>query len=207
MRLLLAPHAETAWNAEGRFQGHTDIPLNERGRRQRTFFKNTWRRSRSTSSWPAICAGQWRRRKSSRCRTDCVSRPIRISRELNFGDWEGLTYAEIQERDAQTLAEWENEPLHKSPPQGERLTSVAQRLQEFLHDLENHHTKDSTLLLVAHRGSLRVLLCLLLGRPVERHWEFRLDPATVSEVTMAAGRAELLRLNEIPHACEVGHGC
>jgi alpha-ribazole phosphatase len=205
MRFLLAPHGETEWNAQGRFQGHGDPPLNERGRRQAHFLQQRL----ADESLQAILASDLRRALET---ADILAAPhgLRVQaeprlRELHFGDWEGLTYAEIQQTAGNALANWENDPLQARPPNGENLTGLAQRLQAFLADL-GVHAPESTILLVAHRGSLRVLLCLLLGRPVERHWEYRLDLASVSEVKLVAGRAELIRLNETPLACEVGHG-
>jgi len=52
---------------------------------------------------------------------------------------------------------------------------------------------------VAHGGPLRVLLCLLLGLPVERHWSFRLDCAGVSVVDCAPGLVTLRLLNDCCH--------
>ncbi len=205
MRLLLVPHAETDWNAQGRFQGHADVSLNERGRRQAFLLQQRL----ADEPLQAIVASDLRRALET---AEILAAPHglhvkaeRRLRELHFGDWDGLTYAEIQESAADALAEWQNDPLQASPPGGERLADLAQRLREFLHGLSDHAT-ESTILLVAHRGSLRVLLCLLLDRPVESHWEFRLDPASLSEVKTAAGLAELVRLNEISFACEVGNG-
>jgi broad specificity phosphatase PhoE len=219
MRLLLVPHAETEWNALGRFQGHFDTSLNERGRRQAHLLQQQM----AEEPLKAIVASDLRRALET---AEILAQPRGLGvqaeprlRELHFGEWEGLTYGEVQERTPNTLADWENDPLRASPPGGERLTSLVQRLQDFLHDLTGHvppsplvsegpgvRGESSAILLVAHRGSLRVLLCLLLDRPVERHWEFRLDLASLSEVEIVAGRAVLLRLNETPLGCEVRHG-
>jgi alpha-ribazole phosphatase len=194
MRLLLVTHAETDWNAQGRFQGHAAAPLNERGRAQAA-----WLRERlANEALQAIIASDLPRAWQT-AEIITAAHDLRIEteprlRELHFGEWEGLTYAEVRDRQAQALADWHNVSLPASPPGGETLASLAQRLQAFLHDLREH--REESVLLVAHRGCLRVLLCLLLGVDVQKHWEFRLGIASLSELMLATEKAEVVRLNE-----------
>ena len=109
MRLLLVSHAQTDWNVQGRFQGHTDIPLNEHGRRQ----AKLWQKRLASEAIHAVVASDLLRAAQTAAilaaphgldiRTD------RRLRELSFGDWEGLTYAEIQERYPTALAAWQHD--------------------------------------------------------------------------------------------------
>jgi alpha-ribazole phosphatase len=195
MRLVLVAHAETEWSALGRFQGNTDIPLNERGRRQAFLLQQHL----AGKTFQTILASDLRRARET---AEILALPGSISvrsdsrlRELHFGDWEGLTHAEIQERYPDALAAWRENPLQVSPPGGERLTDLVRRLQHFLDDLWGH-SQQGTILLASHRGALRALLCLLLGLPVERHWEFHLEVASLSEVAIVADKAKLVRFNE-----------
>jgi alpha-ribazole phosphatase len=196
MRLLLVSHAQTEWTDQSIFQGHTDIPLNERGRRQAHILQNHL----AQEKLQAIVASDLRRATET---ATILALPHGMSvvtdprlREMNFGEWEGLTYADIQQRFPTALAAWRESPLRMGPPQGEHLGDVERRLQGFVRDLVCR-SQESTILLVAHRGSLRTLLCILLGLPVERHWEFRLEVASLSEVRIVAGTATLMRINEL----------
>ncbi|HWY85938.1 MAG TPA: alpha-ribazole phosphatase [Gemmataceae bacterium] len=199
MRLLLVSHAQTEWTDQGIFQGHTDIPLNERGRRQAHILQNHL----AQEEFQAIVASDLRRATETAA---ILALPHGMSvatdprlREMHFGEWEGLTYADIQQRFPTALAAWRESPLQMGPPQGEQLGDVERRLQGFVRDL-GCRSQESTILLVAHRGSLRTLLCILLGLPVERHWEFRLEVASLSEVRIVAGKATLMRINEMVEA-------
>jgi len=180
MRLLLATHAETDWTIAGRFQGHTDVPLNEIGRQQAAHMQKRL----AAQSPAAIVASDLRRAWQT---AEILALPYGLVptadprlREMHFGAWEGLTYAEVQATDGASLTAWQANPLQASPPGGEGLAKVAERLQSFLGDLAER--PEATVLLVGHRGAMRVLLCLLLGVPIERHWEFHLDVASVSEL-------------------------
>jgi alpha-ribazole phosphatase len=195
MRLFLVAHAATPWTVVRRFQGHTDIPLSETGRRQAHILQKHLARER----FQAIMASDLQRAVET---AEILASPHAMAvrtdprlRELYFGAWEGLTYEEIQQRDAAALADWQKDPLGMSPPQGERLTDLADRLRFFLLELQQV-PEASTILLVAHRGSLRVLICLLLGKPVAEQRDIHLEVASLSEVTVAAGQAMLVRLNE-----------
>jgi len=195
MRLLLISHAETDWNVQGRFQGHKDIPLNERGRRQayalqRYLAKETIDFIISSD----LCRAGETAAIISHPHCLVVRTDARL-RELHFGDWEGLTFAEISQREPEAFAAWQASSLYQGPPQGESLTDLARRLNAFLSD-RLHHAEGSTTLLVAHRGSLRTLLCLLLKVPVEKHWEYGLQIASLTELMIVAEKAELVRLNE-----------
>jgi broad specificity phosphatase PhoE len=125
-------------------------------------------------------------------------------REIHFGAWEGLTYPNLCQEQSQALTAWQADPMHVAPPGGETLAQVAQRVASFLATLRNKHREgDHTLLVVGHRGWLRVLLCLTLGLPPSAWWQFRLVPASVSELELCNKGAVLSLLNDTNHLGEV----
>lgn len=203
-RLLLIPHGQTDWNAEGRVQGHTDIPMNAHGREQARRLAHSLRPEKIA----AIIASDLRRASET---ADFVSAqvhvPIRIDarlREIHFGDWEGLTAKEIAVHDPAGWERWEKGSL-TSPPRGESLQSLAHRLETALREAIATDSPDGAILLVAHRGSLRVLICLALGFDPDLMHRFRLDQASVSELLLSAKGAVLNRLNDIHHLREPDH--
>jgi broad specificity phosphatase PhoE len=58
---------------------------------------------------------------------------------------------------------------------------------------------DGTVMLVSHGGTLRVLLCLLLGLPLERHWQFEIDNTAVAEVHWRELGPVVVRWNDTHH--------
>jgi probable phosphoglycerate mutase len=104
-RLLLIRHAESEWNAEGRFQGQADPPLSEKGRRQA---KNA--ASRLTGLVDRIVASDLRRASET---AGIVAAELEMSvemdaafREIDVGVWSGLTVAEIEEKWPGALDAW-----------------------------------------------------------------------------------------------------
>jgi broad specificity phosphatase PhoE len=222
-RVLLAPHAETSWNVERRYQGQTDVPLNERGRLQAAQLGACVAKDTIHGAYSSDLTRAWDTAAAIAQRCQVSLRPEPRLRELHFGDWEGLTYTQIREADPPALAAWEADPARVAPPGGETLASLASRVQSLLDELRGWHAfaarqgsddpskallgRESmapipggeTVLLVGHRGSLRVLLSLALGLPPAAQWRFRLDAASVSELELHANEAVLVRLNDTHH--------
>jgi broad specificity phosphatase PhoE len=126
-------------------------------------------------------------------------------REMAFGRWEGLTYAEIQRQDAQSLAAWGRDQLHSAPPGGETLLQMTERVRAAYTDVLVAG-EDKTVGLVAHGGPLQLLLCLTLGLPPQAYWQFAVSPASLSELCVYDQGAVLTRLNDTHHLCPLSQG-
>jgi adenosylcobinamide kinase/adenosylcobinamide-phosphate guanylyltransferase len=183
---------------QGRYQGQADLPLSKVGRRQAARLASRL----AQEEIHAIYASDLQRaRETAAAVASLHNLPVRDDprlREMDFGEWEGLTYEEIQERDPQQLAAWEAGPLDVAPPGGETLAQVAARVQAVLDEITAAHP-DQTVLLVGHGGPLRVLLCLALGLSPQVHWQFGLNVASVSQVCLYDGDAVLTQLNDTGH--------
>jgi alpha-ribazole phosphatase len=203
MRLFLVRHGETAWNATARLQGQRDMPLSAAGRQQAMALA----RALATQPVQAVYSSDLQRAKETAHRiatTHGLSVQYEAQwREMAFGCWEGLTWAELQQRDPIALAAWQADPFHLAPPEGETLAQVSDRVQAaFTHLIASHHTH--TVVLVSHGGPLRLLLCVGLGLPAQAHWRFLLDPGSLSELHMDEQGAVLCRLNWVPGRIAAG---
>jgi broad specificity phosphatase PhoE len=96
--------------------------------------------------------------------------------ETDFGLFEGLTYEEIL-RDYPIQSNlWFKDPWENPPPGGEATKEIFRRVEDFHKDLMTRFSRDrEDLAIVAHGGSLRLLICLLLNIPPQNHWHFRLE--------------------------------
>jgi len=194
-RLLLVRHGLTDWNSAQRFQGQCDIPLNEEGLRQAAALGERL----AGEPLQAIFASDLQRAQATaQAITAYHTCPLVVEarlREISFGDWEGLTYTEIGICDPARLAAWEANILENAPAGGETLNQLAGRVQAVLDELLLAH-EGETLLLVAHGGPLQVLLCLALGLPPEKYWQFHLSPGSLSEIAIYPQGGIVNLLNE-----------
>ncbi len=194
-RLLLVRHGETDFNAQKRFQGQMDITLNANGRCQAIALAK-----KLTNEHIDIVVSSDLKRASETAAIVMADRAVEIVcdgrlRELNFGTWEGMTYAEIQASDPQALATWEGDLMYIAPPGGETVSQFSSRVRSVLRAIQAKYT-GQTILIVAHGGVLQLVLCTLLGLSAERFWQFRLQNASLSEVTLHPAGAIIQNVND-----------
>jgi broad specificity phosphatase PhoE len=118
-------------------------------------------------------------------------------REKGFGIWEGLTYAEIKERDADGYAQWREDPSAYTPPGGEGADATARRVAQAWQEIEKNGAE--TVVLVSHGGTLRILLRYLLRLAPESYWQIKLYNASLSYVQIRPDGNRLVLLNDTQH--------
>jgi len=201
MRILLARHGETPWNAEGRYQGQEDIPLSSVGEKQARLLGE---RLHDTHIDRAVCSPLGRAYRTAQLALGEMRAPMLTTdkglMEIAHGTWEGLLASEIRERDPDLLREWRESPDTVQMPGGESLHQVFVRAwQAFAWACEGLGPQD-TLLVVAHDAVNRVILCHVLGIPFSRLWTFRQAPTTLNLLEgNDIDQLEVVRLNDCAH--------
>jgi alpha-ribazole phosphatase len=100
-------------------------------------------------------------------------------RERSFGVWEGMTFNEIKERFPLEFGLWAENPLKYSPPDGENTSDVRDRAIDAFNAIMKRHDGDYVAL-VAHGGINRIILCHVLGVPLEHIFRIEQDYAAVN---------------------------
>ncbi len=198
LRLLLARHGETDWNAQGRYQGQSDVPLSAAGRGQAELLALRLMGEKFDALYASDLERAWQTARIIAEKAGVEVKPEPRLRELNFGVLEGLTFDEAQARHPEAIAAW-LEDYNQPPPNGEPLEAFSSRVLSLLESLQKDHPGQSVLL-VAHGGPLGELLRLALGLPPERRWAFAMDNASLSELVLGDdGFPFLKRLNDTRH--------
>jgi len=207
--LILVRHGVTAWNREGRFQGHLDPPLAADGRAQarllveRIAADGEERPVRIASS-PLARAAQTARIMAAALRDGASGQAPQVRlearlMEIGQGEWEGRTHAELAVEDAQRYAAWRRGARDRQPPGGEPIAAAAERVGAVLDELLA--ADGWPLCIVSHGGTLRLAARHLLGLEPRRAWAMDMDNASVSVLTRAehepSWRVE--RWNDVAH--------
>lgn len=199
-RWYLVRHGETDWNDQGRIQGHTDVPLNDCGRRQVSLLA----RRLAGHSFSAVYASDLSRAaESARLLIGCRGLPIHADadlREFDYGRWEGLTVRQAEEENPRVFEE-----LIRSgdggfaAPGGEDTGQLLERVGRFCERAARRHDPEEDLLIVAHAGSIRALALRLLELEKSDFWRFGVDPAGLSAVSNHPGGRVLELWNDTSH--------
>lgn len=110
-------------------------------------------------------------------------RPVRLRelRERAFGIWEGMTFDEIKAQYPEEFDSWAQNPLKFSPVGGESTVEVRDRAVSALERILHAH-KGENISIVAHGGVNRVLLCHILGIPLENIFRIEQDYAAINVI-------------------------
>lgn len=201
MRILLARHGETPWNAEGRYQGQADIPLSEVGESQA---RALGQRLKDLRIDRAVASPLSRARRTAELALG-ESRAAMLSldhglAEIAHGEWEGLLASEINARDPKLMQAWRETPQTVQMPGGESLQQVFDRAWPAFARACEGLSDDATVLVVAHDAVNRALLCQVLGMPVSNFWRFRQAPTTLNLLEGAdVDHLDVVRLNDSTH--------
>ena len=179
MKFFVVRHGETEWNKLGRFQGHTDISLNDRGlsqARETAVASEDWGYTAIYSS-PLVRTVQV---------ADEIAKvtPMTVSqepglKELSLGDLEGVTGEEMRNDWPALFAAWRTEPEKMSMPNGESLGELRDRTWQVILDIEQKHSSDDSIVVISHNFAIRSIVNELLGMPLAYFHRMSLNLASV----------------------------
>jgi len=202
MRLILLRHGETDWNAQNRFQGQTDIPLNAVGRQQARLVARRLRHEPIGKIYTSNLSRAMETARIVAAAHALEAHPAQALRERSFGLWEGLTMSEIEQRYPESAAEWRKGVSTFCAPGGERLDELQERSVAFIQEVMARHPQE-TVLVVGHGASLKTVLLHFLEAPLDAYRRFRQDNASLNIVELSrSGLPRILVLNDTCHLRE-----
>lgn len=204
--LYLIRHGETEGSSVKRYKGSIDVPLSEKGIEQITktselLFRNlknaglslhssylkdvhgTEEPGSGGSMLTAVYCSDLSRAVTS---AEIIAEPYELQpvvvpglRERNFGLWEGLSFTEIKDKFPADFEAWAGNPLKYSPVEGESTIKMKERVINALDSILSKH-KGENIAIVAHGGSNRIILCHIMGIPLENIFRIEQDFAAVN---------------------------
>ncbi|MGS5088964.1 histidine phosphatase family protein [Hydrogenophaga sp. A37] len=155
-RILAVRHGETEWNRDTRIQGHTDIPLNARGRRQAELLAQALRDEPIAAFYASDLSRALETAQAvARTRDQSVATHTGL-RERCFGRFEGQTWAELEARWPEDALSWRKRVPDFAPTGGESLLQLRERVVATVEALASRHPGEQVML-VAHGGVLDIL--------------------------------------------------
>ena len=201
-RLLLVRHGETELKSSERLWGHTDVKLGTLGLKQAERL-----RDRLASEKIDVIYSSDLQRALVTAETIAFRHQLAVVtcaelHEVDFGQLEGLTISEANQRYPELAKLRMQRNLNLKYPGGDSLIEFSKRTSKFLDRLEQR-TDDETILIVAHFGVLRILICRLLDIDLRFLWQLHFDLASLSMLETNQQGAILKSLNDVSHLTQL----
>jgi 2,3-bisphosphoglycerate-dependent phosphoglycerate mutase len=197
-RILLVRHGETDWNAAGRIQGHSDTPLNAAGRLQAQRAAQRLAREPIRALYSSDLARAFET-------AAIIGAPLGLTvvaspqlRERRYGEWEGLTAAEIQAHYPEQFAIWRARSTDFAPPQGETRNEILTRALAELQTIARRHVREMVVV-VSHGGLCYVLINHILGNVDGDRREFTIGNASIHTLDVTGDQWSVISMNETAH--------
>ncbi|MCY3800132.1 MAG: histidine phosphatase family protein [Chloroflexi bacterium] len=196
----LVRHGETLWNRIGRVQGHIDVVLSERGKRQAEMLGKRLAERRFAAVYASDLSRTMETARGIVADDQVAIEADSDLREFSFGEWEGLTLEEAEARNPKVYAERMRMRNHAfAAPGGENTTQLLKRVRPFCSSAVRRHSAADDVLVVAHGGTIRALLICLLDLEDEGFWRLRVDCGSLSIVSNHPGGRVLDVWNDTSH--------
>lgn len=198
-KVILVRHGQTEWNRVERFRGRADIALNSTGRRQAKavarrlanlgdvamVYSSPLLRCLDTATPIAVAAG-------------AEMRPLPGIIDIDYGEWQGLSPAEAEERYPDIFPAWQEAPHAVPIPGGESLAAVRERAVSALEGVVQLYS-GQTIVLVTHKVICKVLVCHALELDNCHFWRMEQDNGAVNIFVRLAGGYLIKCVNDTCH--------
>lgn len=188
-------HSTTDWNDVKRWQGHTDVPLNKKGRDMAQLLEKRLKDIPFDECWSSDL---------SRCRQTAElalpGRKILLDprlRELSMGYLEGRTWDEISPNLQRSVEDWWKHPYdEKFPGSQESLADVTARVKAW----QSERPRDGRIIAFTHGGVIRCCIWDLFGPPDANHnWSTELENTGIVRIRYGEGFSTLVSFNDTSH--------
>ena len=193
-QIFLARHGTTGERYQGRFVGSTDVPLAAEGEvESRELAQRIGTRFQPDECW---CSPLQRTRQTAAIVSETLGgitvTCVEELREIDFGRWEGLSFNEMAANDPDLVAEWTANPENFKFPGGEKIAEFRARVRSVA---KRFAAMDDDVLVIAHGGVIRAMLCHYLGLAMGNYVVFDAQPARLAVVTLFEERGVLSGFN------------
>jgi broad specificity phosphatase PhoE len=202
VKILLLRHGQTALSVERRYSGRGEVPLTELGAEQAAAAAARLSTMDGIdAATPVVASPLGRARSTARAVVEATGGELDVHpglTETDFGEWEGLTFAEAAERDPELHRKWLADPSVTAPG-GESFDEVHRRVRMARDELVAAHA-GKTIILVSHVTPIKSILRLGLDAGPSLLFRLHLDLASLSIVEFYPdGNASVRLVNDISH--------
>lgn len=205
-RIVLVRHGQTEWNvgaeAGERFRGRVDLPLDDAGLAQAQAVAQRLADLPIVAVYSSPLKRAMETARPTAQQLGLPVQPLPGIIDINYGDWQGLSPAEVAQAHPHLYPRWLETPHRVKFPHGESLRQVRLRGMTALKEASTRH-EGQVILLVAHQVVNKVLVCAMLGLGNSHFWRIRQDNACLNVFERQEGIFTAVLINDTCHLTEL----
>jgi broad specificity phosphatase PhoE len=200
--IILVRHGQTEWNigsgAGERFRGRVDLPLDDTGLAQARAL------AERLADLPIVAVYSSPLKRAMETAQPIARQldlPVKLLPgiiDINYGDWQGLSHAEVAKVYPDLYRRWLEKPHRVKFPSGESLRQVRLRAMAALKEVAARH-EEQVVLLVAHQVVNKVLVCAMLGLDNSHFWRIQQDNGCINVFEHHDGIFTAVLVNDTCH--------
>ena len=199
-KIFIVRHGQTSGNSTQKYFGITDTELNKEGIIQAGLISKRLERENIYRIYSSSL-------KRSFKTAEIIARPHRMSvepkedlREINFGDWEGLSFQEIQKSYPHEFSKWQNNIMDFTTPHGESILELKGRVETAFSEILNSAIENNVVI-VTHGGPIRVILSRILSPNAleTTFWKIKQDNAALNIIENIDNTQVISLVNDTSH--------
>ncbi|NQU95018.1 MAG: alpha-ribazole phosphatase [Candidatus Omnitrophica bacterium] len=195
-KLILIRHGETDYTTQRKYCGHENIPLNAQGIKQAKRLRSRLKNIQIDAIYSSDLLRAFETAKLVFPDMQ-VTRTEKL-REINFGEFSGLTFADVESKYPGTYKAWIENPESVKIPNGESLPDLARRVDRFFERITKDNLKGNVAI-ISHGGPIRILLLGLQRRGLDKFWEIEQRTTAINIIDFDKGVPKFLKINDTSH--------
>ncbi|RBP45595.1 histidine phosphatase family protein [Garciella nitratireducens] len=197
-RLYLIRHGETIWNRERKTQGIKNVSLSETGKLQAKYLAKRLKKENIDFIYSSDLSRAY---KTAEIVGNHIGKSVQILpeiREMNFGDWEGLTLNEIDKKFHDIYNQWNHTPHLAKIPGGETLIQVQERAIKVVNRIIKKNP-NKNIVMISHGTTIKTIIFYLLDIDLSYYKKIKQDNTAINIIDFKKEYNVLVKLNDTCH--------
>jgi broad specificity phosphatase PhoE len=202
MEILLIRHGETRYNIEHRIYGHAQIDLTTRGHTQAAAVGERLKGTPISAIYSSDLIRAYQTAQSIAGHHRLTVQADARFREVDVGEWEHLTEADVAARYADEYAHFRLYPGEAHYVGGESFVDVQRRAWSALTSCIRNHQQNDIVCIVCHAGTISAIVCAVLQVNINHHPRLRIDNCAITRLMTSEDGFALATLNDNTHVLQ-----
>ena len=178
IKLIFIRHPTTIWEKQQRYLGRTDIALSRKGERQAELISDYLRNKNISAIYSSSLIRAYQTASIIDKHQSLKVKKDKQLNEIDFGEWEGMTFNQIRKRYPKLAQKYLSNPLNTKIPGAESLLKFRNRINKAIEKILAQ--KKGTVAIISHAGVNRIIICSLFKLPLSYFWQIKQDIGAIN---------------------------